>query len=205
MQKVKKDVGRDVEKPGAKKGVEMPNPFVPTPERVSQLLELKTDAVMQQMQSVEGREALYQNLLEHADHIKTEIDPRFDPERLRPQLELAGETLSQKERFLKATQAPEKKGIFRRSWERVKGFAKKHPIVTTLLVLALVAGGTAGAFYLTGNWELFLSSTGLKKILQGMKAGRELIPPTPQTPQLPDGGMFEIPPGTTPPDLGIPT
>lgn len=178
--------------------------FIPTPERVSQFLERKTNEVMAQMTSVKGREQLFTELLKHEADLK-KVDPKFNREEFRHQLNLVGETLSQKEKFLKTAQSPEKKGLFRRAWEKVKGFAKKHPVVTTLIVLALIAGGTGGAFYLTGNWELFLTKTGLAKIIGSAKAAKELIPPTPVTPELPGGGMLEVPPPISPPDLGIPT
>lgn len=175
--------------------------FIPTPERVSQYLERNTQEVMTQMESVDGREKLYTDLLVHQEALE-KVYPEFNPNELRRQLDLVGDTLSQKKLFLEQVKSPEKKRIFRRAFDRVKGFAKKHPVITTLLVLSLAASGVAAGFYLTGNWELLMTSTGLRKIFGGAKAARELIPLTPQTPLLPDGGVFEVPLPTSPPDLG---
>lgn len=136
---------------------QMPAPaeqeFIPTPERVSQYLERNTQEVMAQMESVEGREKIYRELLSHREDLQKTY-PQFNPEGLRRQLDLVGTTLAQKKKFFEQVQAPEKKGIMRRAWERVKGFAKKHPVITTLLVIALVAGGASLAMYLSGMLQL---------------------------------------------------
>jgi hypothetical protein len=186
------------------RGTEVQRRFVPTPEAISQYLEnMKAEEIAQLLASVERRREVYDRIMEHEEDIR-EFDPDFDPELLREQLDLVGETLQQKKRFQEEMKSPEKKGLMRRAWERVKGFAKRHPIVSTLLVLALAASGVAVGFYLTGNWELLMTRVGVEKILGGAKAAEELIPPTLPTPQLPGGGVFEIPPPTSPPDLGTP-
>lgn len=83
---------------------------------------------------------------------------------------------------------------FRFAW---KSF-KKHPILTTLAIAALAAGGTALTFYLAGEWELFMTATGLSKITGGIGAAGELIPPTLPTTPLPGGGLMDIPSATLP-------
>ncbi len=175
--------------------------FVPTPERVSQYLEKNTEQVMTEMTSVEGRTKLFQDLLKHQKDLM-KIDPRFNPEDLQRQLDLVGETLGQKQRYLKDVQSVEKKGVMRRTWDKMKGFAKKHPVVTTLLVLSAAAGGVAAGFYLAGEWELLMASTGLQKVFGSAEAASELIPPTPMTPPLPGGGVFEVPLPESPADIG---
>lgn len=191
-----------VEQPGLQGGPDRPK-FVATPERVSQYLELKTEEVAAQMQSVEGRQKLFDELMKHQTDIE-EDHADFHPEMLRTQLDAAGETIGAYDRYLKEVQSPEKKGIFSRAWEYVKGFPKKHPIVTALLAAAAVAGSIAAGFYFTGNWEMLMTSTGLGKIMSGAEAATELIPPTPALPALPGGGVFEIPPPISPPDIGGP-
>ncbi|OGJ62668.1 hypothetical protein A3C37_02760 [Candidatus Peribacteria bacterium RIFCSPHIGHO2_02_FULL_53_20] len=187
------------------RGVEVVAEFIPTPERVSQYLEMDHEQVLAELRSVEGRQRLHQTLVEHEADLRT-LYPTFNPESLQSQLDLVGETLSEKERFLRDAESPEKKGMFRRAFESVKGFAKKHPVVMTLLVAALAAAGVAGGFYFTGNWELLLNSIGLEKILGGAKAAEELLPITPPTDILPGGGIFEVPPPASPvPGTGIPT
>jgi hypothetical protein len=133
--------------------IELLREFIPTPERVSQYLEMNIEEVMVQMKSVEGREELYTNLLEHQQDLQ-QLYPDFRPERLKQHIDLAGETLAQKERFLRDIESPEKKGMFRRAWDSVRGFAKKHPVVATALVAALIAGGVGGALYLSGTLQL---------------------------------------------------
>lgn len=176
-------------------------PFRANPEVVAQYLEAKPDEIMAQMKSVDGRKQIFEKLMEHEKNLRKDHTD-FNPEDLRKQLDLAGDMLSAKERFTKDINSPEKKGMLRRAWEKVKSFPRKHPVITTLLVLALAAGAIAGGFYLAGSWEALMASTGLNKIFTGIKAGKELIPAIPGTPSLPGGGTFEIP--VTPgPDVGI--
>jgi len=179
-------------------------PFLPTPDRVSQFLELKRDEVVEKMKSVEGRKALLEQLLEHQDDLK-KAHPEFDPEELHTNLEAVGETLREKERFLKSTVEPEKKGLFRRAFDRVKGFAKRHPFITAIGVTALAAAAVAAGFYMAGRWELLMTTTGLSRVFGGAEAASELVPSTAPTAPLPGGGTFEVPPPASPPDLGIPT
>ena len=139
-------------------------PFIPTPERVSQYLELKYEEVKEQMKTFEGRRELRKQLMVHAEDIKKD-HTGFRPELLESQLDTAGEMLLANERYVKDIKSPEKKGLFRRTWERVKGFAKKHPVATTVGVLALAAGGV----YLALNWEMIVASAGLQKIFGQLK------------------------------------
>lgn len=157
MPKTLQDAGSDKQKKGS---LEMAKKFIPTPERVSQFLERKSDEVRAQLSSVEGRKQLTQELLKHEAAIK-KLDPSFNAKNLEKQLELVGGELKSKEKFMKDVQSPEKKGFFRRSFDKVKGFVKKHPVVTVLLVLALAAGSVAGAAYLAGGWEALIAKVGL--------------------------------------------
>lgn len=184
--------------------LEAPPRFLPTPERISQFLEMNMREVATAMQSVKGRQMLYQKLMEHEQDLR-KIDPSFHPEHLRQSLELVGEVLQQKDRYLKDVQSPEKKGMFRRAWEKMKGFAKNHPVVTTLLVLALIAGGTALTLYLTGNLEIVASKLGLGRIFGGVEGAGDLMAPAPATPPVPGGGELAIPPPVNPlPEIGRP-
>lgn len=191
---------QNAEMPGTQGNMERPRAFVATPERVSQYLELKTDEVTAQMRSVEGRQELFNQLMEHEEDLRTDHDD-FHPEALRSQLDAAGETLLAHERYLEDVQVPEKKTLLRRVWDNVKAFPKNHPVVTGLLAASAVAGSIAAGFYFTGNWELLMATTGLGKIIGGAEAAGELIPPTAPTAPLPGGGLFEIPPPTSPSDL----
>lgn len=173
--------------------IEVPKQFIPTPERLSQYLEMNIQEVASALKSVEGRQMLYQKLMDHEQDL-LEIDPTFNPELLREQLDLAGEVLHEKDRFLQDVQSPEKKGMFKRAWEKMKGFAGRHPLVTTLLVLALIAGGGALALYGTGNLELVATRLGLGKMFGAAEAAGEMMPPVPSTPIPPGAGELGIPP-----------
>jgi hypothetical protein len=174
---------------GKRKSVEVMQPFIATPERISQYLELKTDEVITQLKSVEGRKKLYAKLMEHeADLRKIH---KFDPKELEKQLETAGKTLLAKERYVKDVKSPEKKGLFRRVWESIKSFPRKHPIVTTILVLAAAAGG----MYLL--WRYLANVIPVPNPMDGASSvANEVAAPT--------GGAFDaIPMGeVVPPNTG---
>ncbi len=163
-----KTAGGSTSNSGAEKLVVAPR-FVPTPERVSQYLERNAAEVTAQLSSLEGGEEVYQDLIKHQEDLE-KLYPKFHPEDLRRELDLVGEALAQKEIFLKDIQSPEKKIFLRRAWDRVKGFAKAHPIITTLLAVALFAGGVAGALHLSGALQLQQAGVAvetIKEFLQG--------------------------------------
>jgi hypothetical protein len=151
-------------------GVEKPQAFMPTPERVSQFLELKTEEVRVQMKSAEGRKQLLSQLTTHIDDLQ-EAHPDINPLQLSEQLDLVGETLVAEDKFMKKVNEPEKKGLFTRVWESVKSFPGKHPWVTTGLVLASIFGGVAGAYYLAGGWEALATNVGLGHLFGAEGAG----------------------------------
>ena len=171
------------------------------------------DRIHTMLKSVEGQHELVDLLVSQQDTLQ-EVGVNIDPTVLQSQIEMVGATLEDMEQYDElvreaeglaqetgeaAKEAEESPGMFRRALNAVGGFAKKHPIVTTLLVTALAAAGVAAGFYFTGNWELLMTSVGLDKWIGGAGAAGELIPPTPTTPPLPGGGVFEIPPPTSPP------
>ncbi|MDD4287342.1 MAG: hypothetical protein PHN33_03255 [Candidatus Peribacteraceae bacterium] len=183
---------------------EVASKFVPTPERLSQYLEMNIQEVASALQSVEGRQMIYQKLMEHQQDL-LKIDPLFNPALLREQLELAGEVLHQKERYLQDVQSPEKKGLFKRAWEKMKSFGGRHPFVTAILILALIAGGAALTLYATGNLELVATRLGLGKMFGAADAAGEMMPPVPVTPLPPGAGELGIPPPANPiPGAGKP-
>lgn len=178
--------------------------FVPTPERLSQYLEMNIQEVASALQSVEGRQMLFNKLMEHEEDL-LEIDPSFNPSLLREQLDLAGEVLHQKERYLQDIQSPEKKGLLKRSWEKMKSFGGRHPFVTAILIAALIAGGAALTLYATGNLELAATKLGLGKMFSATEAAGEMMPPVPVTPLPPGAGEMGIPPPANPiPGAGKP-
>ena len=176
-----------------KKPSERPMSFVATPERVSAYVGLKEKEVATQLKSVQGRQDIFDKLIKNEGAIrKNHAD--FKPEELRSQLDAAGEALVAHERYLKDVSSPEKKGMFRRAWDAIKSFPRKHPVITALLVAALIAGGVAGGLYLAGYWETVVASVGLNKIMGMAKSIGELAPVTPETVPLPGGGMYDVPP-----------
>lgn len=168
------------ELPGLQGNIDRPRPFIPTPERVSQYLELKAEEVSAQMKSVNGRQELFAKLMEHeADLRRDHAD--FNPESLRMQMDATGEALQAESTYLKDVKSPEKKGLFKRAWESIKGFPRKHPIVTTVLAAALVAGGLYYA------WGYLGSIINIPNVAEGAGAvANEIIAPT--------GGAFEAVP-----------
>lgn len=182
-------------RPSEKRSPEQLPPFRATPEVLSQYLELKTDEVIAQMQSVEGRKALFDKLMEHEKDLRKVH--AFNPEELRRQLEVAGEAVAAKEKFMKDVKSPEKKGLFRRAWENIKGFPRKHPVITVLLIAALAAGGYA-AWHSYGHVVMeglhTLSTSAPIQVLKDMFRTPAGMPAAPQSPrEIIDA--WRIPPG----------
>ncbi|MFA5273069.1 MAG: hypothetical protein WC353_02805 [Candidatus Peribacter sp.] len=179
---------------GGKKDVER-MPFKATPEVISQFLELKVDEVLTQMQSVGGREQLFVKLMEHEEYLRKIHD--FNPEELRRQLEVAGEAVSAKEKFMKDVTSPEKKTMMRRAWDRMKGFALHHPIIAVLLMACLVAGGYATWHY-AGNtimaWLHGFAETAPADVLRRATEAPPIIPAPPPAPSGP-WHVSPLPPG----------
>lgn len=125
----------------ASQAPEVPRSFIATPERVSKYLDLKSEEVLSQMKSVEGRRTLFEQLMQKEELLKRDHDG-FDAKSLHHQLEAAGEALGANERYMKDIRSPEKKSVMRRAWETIKGFPRKHPVVT-LILAAAAAGGLA--------------------------------------------------------------
>jgi len=180
---------------GGKNDVETSRPFKATPEVISQFLELKVDEVLAQMQSVGGREQLFAKLMEHEEYLRKIHD--FNPEELRRQLEVAGEAVSAKEKFMKDVTSPEKKTVMRRAWDRLKGFALHHPVITVLLMACLVAGGYATWHY-AGNtimaWLHGLAETAPADVLRRATEAPAIIPAPPPAPSGP-WHVSPLPPG----------
>ena len=152
---------------------ELPPKFVPTPEKVSGFLNQRTEEITAQLQSVDGRKKIYDGLVEHEADIK-KLDPSFDSSDLKHQLDLVGGTLTQKKKFMEDVKSPEKEGFFKRSFNRVKNFAKNHPVASLLLVLALTAAGIGGAAYLAGGIEALLAKVGMAHIAAAATAAEPL-------------------------------
>ena len=170
--------------------------FVPTPERLSQYLERNREEILTELASVDGRNKIYDQLVKHEDELR-KIDPSFHPDLLREQLDLVGETLQSKERFLTDVQSPENKGFFGRAWEKIKSFPRNHPVVTSVLTIALIVGAVATGFYLTGNLEALLQYVGLGH-LYGPAGASEAAKPIGNI--LAPGGAPTYQPGPTLPD-----
>ncbi len=176
----------------AKRNLEVAPKFLPTPEALSPYLNRNVEEVTQKLQTVEGREEIYQQLLVKAEELK-KLDPSLDPQVLKDQLDLTGATLAEKQKFLQTANAPENKTMFQKAWGAIRSFPANHPFITTGLVLAAVAGSIAAGFYFAGEWELLMSYVGLDKVMAAAEAAKELAPVTPATPPLPGGGAYSIP------------
>ena len=152
---------------------ELPAKFVPTPEKVSGFLNQREDEIVVQLESVEGRKKIFDTLVEREADIK-KLDPSFDSADLKHQLDLVGDTLTQKKKFMEDVKSPEKQGFLRRSFNRVKNFAKNHPVASLLLVLALAAAGIGGAAYLAGGIEALLAKVGISHLAAASSAAEPL-------------------------------
>jgi hypothetical protein len=112
-----------------------------SPERVGQALNLEADEVRAQLSSVEGRKKLLSDLTSDPVRLQSVIDP----ESLRTfesDMEMTEQDLHAQEKFLEAQKNPEKKGMFRRAWDTITGFPRKHPVITVTL-LGVVLGVVA--------------------------------------------------------------
>jgi hypothetical protein len=178
------------------------------PELLGQYLEMDHEEVLELLMTTEGRESLYDKLIEHQDLLEEQfpdldiVQIRSDLEALGRDLELKKDVLGEKERFLGDVSSPEKKGMFRKAWESVRGFAKKHKIVVALLAMAAAAAGG----YLAWNYLGVLIP--IPNPMEGAAGVADVL-------VAPTGGAFEaIPqweivppnllPGSSSPNLPLP-
>ncbi|MBU0766589.1 hypothetical protein KKF55_02285 [Patescibacteria group bacterium] len=141
---------------------ELPNQ-VEFKERIA---DMDAERISTLLQSVEGQEELCDLLINQHDSFQ-QVDVNFDPEELKSHVELVGATLKDMQEYdelirqvegvdpeaeitVDTPEAQKKLGLFRRALGSVGGFAKKHPIVTTVLAAGLVSGSVAGVLYLSG-------------------------------------------------------
>ena len=112
-----------------------------SPERVGEALNLETDEVRAQLRSIGGRKKLLEDLQRDPQKLASVIDS--DSLRVFEQdMEMTEQDLKAEKQFLEAQKNPEKKGMFRRAWDTVTGFPRKHPLITVTL-LGVVLGVVA--------------------------------------------------------------
>lgn len=127
-----------------------------SPERVAKALDLEHDEVLEQLHSVEGRKQLLADLQRNPELLASAINP--DSLRMFEQdMEIVEQDLQAEQRFLEAQKDPEKKGMFRRAWDTMTSFPRKHPVITVALlgvVLGVVASymGWLPPFNFGGLW-----------------------------------------------------
>lgn len=83
---------------------------------------------------------------------------------------------------------------FRWTWNSFKA----HPVLTTVGVAALAAGGVAAGFYMAGEWELLMSQIPGAAWTTASGVTEELAGATPATEALPGAGMEAITPPAAP-------
>ena len=193
------------------------NPLPSLPDMISSTLEAQPESTPR-LTLPRLREALYNGEASHKEDLDVlrdmasrkdevlrmiEANPGItrefnDPKELRRQFDALHDRYRGEIHHIAASrdfqERTQKKGIFRRVLSSIGGFVKKHPIMSLLIGAGIVAGGVAGGFYLTGNWELLMTMVGASKIGKVAEAVRELAPITPETPPLPGGGIYDVPP-----------
>ncbi len=109
-----------------------------SPEKLGQALNLEADEVRTQLRSVDSRRQLLAELQKDPQKLASAIDADA-LSTLERDMELVQQDLAAEHRFLEAQKQPEKKGLFRRAWDTLTGFPRRHPIITVAL-LGVVLG-----------------------------------------------------------------
>lgn len=127
-----------------------------SPERVGEALNLEADEVRAQLRSVDGRKQLLNDLQRDPKILASVIDPD-SLEVFEQDMEMTEQDLKAEQQFLEAQKSPEKKGMFRRAWDTITSFPRKHPVITVTLlgvVLGVVASymGWLPAINFSGLW-----------------------------------------------------
>ncbi|MFA7681986.1 MAG: hypothetical protein WCX61_03065 [Candidatus Peribacteraceae bacterium] len=152
------------------------------PDRVElkeRIADMDAEHIAASLQSAEGQAELIELLTSQQDTFR-EAGVDFRPEELQSTVALVGATLKDEQDYdmlirqaegIETTAAEvqeaseQQPGIFRRALNAVGGFAKHHPIVTSLLVAGLVAtaaiGSVALAAHLAGGWSALMTKVGL--------------------------------------------
>ena len=161
--------------------------LVLTPERISDITGLPIDRVKADLSTVGSREELIQELLKNRNGDSQYSDSE---KQLNTHLENVHETLEQKKTFFGKL----KDGVMwtlKKAWQVVT-YPIRHPFRTAAyaaLVLALAGAG----FYLAGEGELFMTTTGLDKVAAYFSATSELAPPVAPTDIVPGAGESGVP------------
>lgn len=149
-----------------------------SPEHVGDALNLEADEVRTQLRSVEGRRQLLQELKNDPTKLSAAIEPdaltTFEQD-----MEMVQQDLAAEHRFLEAQKQPEKKGLFRRAWDTLTGFPRRHPIITVALlgvVLGVVASymGWLPKIDFGGLWGGAQNMLGWKSATAAGEAAAEL-------------------------------
>lgn len=163
-------------------------------------LGMEHDKIGEMLKSAEKREELCKRL--HPILGMEQEQLQRDLDALAEYLELQVEMASAHERFLSDVQSPEKAGIFRTAFEKVKNFASNHK--ATIALLAIVAALVGGYF----AWNYLGTLIPIPNPMEGAAGVADAI-------AAPAGGAFEaIPqgdivppnlfPGSVAPDLPLP-
>lgn len=132
-------------------GNEQVESFIPTPEKVSEYMgpDFKIDEIHGEFKSAEGRQRIFEQIMVNEEQIRA-VDPNFDPEKVRMQLDAVGEALTAEEKFFKQEKLPESKGMFARAWESITSFPRKHKVLTAIFLIAVLAGMAINLGWING-------------------------------------------------------
>lgn len=131
-------------------------------ERVAEVLNLETSEVYTQLRSIDGRKKLLADLQKDPDRLASVIDPE-SLKVFQGDLDAMQHDLAAEQAFLEAQNDPAKKGMFRRAWDTVAGFPRKHPFITVTL-LGVVLGVVASYM----GWLPRINFSGLWGRAQGL-------------------------------------
>lgn len=158
-----------------------PETLILTPEKISNLTGRPQEEVEADLRDVELREFLIASL-QNNEHVRGHFE---DVDSLRSHLDLVHKTLEQKRSFFQKTGdalmwTGKKIG-------QVLTYPIRHPF-RTAMIAALGFAAVGAGFYMAGEWELFLTSTGLDKVAGYLGATGELVPPVAPTDIVPGAG-----------------
>lgn len=134
----------------AKGTLEMPKPILRSPDEMNRMItQLEKEGYDLKRLSAIGESVGDRKNL--ADRLK-KMDPKLNGnvDGLIEDLGIYKVEIDRKHEWKEKKSAELPKGLLGRTWNRVKEFAKKHPIITSVAAIGLIAGAIATGLYMSG-------------------------------------------------------